>query len=204
MSLHVFMHCDTTSAFIGIGKGRPIKLLQKSARYQNMFCRVGETWNVPARLEDGLEQFTCAMYGRGWFESVDAARAAILIKKLETSTEMLISVYIHLVKKHCNSISCCSYISATSTAGDWQTWLDKYSWSTTTSVVLRSTDSNWHSCEGWLVDNWWQNQLIRFWIWRQCHVTWWNWRAMEWKRWRVNIYVCVIIKLEIIFSVLLQ
>ena len=42
---------------------------------------LGDTWEVSARLEDDLEQFTCAMYGRGRFSSVDAARAAILKEK---------------------------------------------------------------------------------------------------------------------------
>ena len=36
---------------------------------------------VPTRLVEDLEQFTCTMYVRARFKSVDAARAAILKEK---------------------------------------------------------------------------------------------------------------------------
>ena len=81
MSLHVFTHCDTTSAFKGVGKVRPIKLLQKTEAFQDALSKLGDTWDVSVRLDEDLEQFTCAMYGRGRFKSVDAARAAILKEK---------------------------------------------------------------------------------------------------------------------------
>ena len=77
MSLHAFTHCDMTSAFKGVGKVRPIKLLQKTEAFQETLSTLGDTWEVSARLEDDLEQFTCAVYGRGRFGSVDTARAAI-------------------------------------------------------------------------------------------------------------------------------
>ena len=81
MSLHVFTHCDTTSAFKGVGKVRPIKLLQKTEAFQDALSKLGDTWDVSVRLDKDLEQFTCAMYDRGRFKSVDAARAAILKEK---------------------------------------------------------------------------------------------------------------------------
>jgi len=81
MSLHAFTHCDTTIAYKGVGKVRPIKLLQKTEAFQEALSKLGDTWEVPARLDEELEQFTCAMYGRGRFTSVDAARAAILKEK---------------------------------------------------------------------------------------------------------------------------
>ena len=81
MSVHVFTHCDTTSAFKGVGKVRPIKLLQKTEAFQDALSKLGDTWDVSVRLDEDLEQFTCAMYGRGRFKSVDAARAAILKEK---------------------------------------------------------------------------------------------------------------------------
>ena len=81
MCLHVFTHCHTTSAFKGVGKVRPIKLLQKTEAFQDALSKLGDTWDVSVRLDEDLEQFTCAMYGRGRFKSVDAARAAILKEK---------------------------------------------------------------------------------------------------------------------------
>jgi hypothetical protein len=43
LSFHEFSGCDSTSAFKGKGKVRPMKILMGSARYQEAFCRVGET-----------------------------------------------------------------------------------------------------------------------------------------------------------------
>ena len=69
---------------------RPIKLLQKTEAFQETMSTLGDTWEVSARLEDDLEQFTCAVYGRGRFSSVDTACAAIwkrnVVLQMETST----------------------------------------------------------------------------------------------------------------------
>lgn len=81
MSLHAYTHCDTTSAFKGIGKIKPTKLLQKSEAFQATFSEVGASWQVSDSLHRELEVFTCVMYGRAGFSSVDAARAAILREK---------------------------------------------------------------------------------------------------------------------------
>ena len=43
MSLHAFTHCDT-SAFKGIGKIRPIKLLLKHKGFQDALSKLGDTW----------------------------------------------------------------------------------------------------------------------------------------------------------------
>ena len=72
MSLHVFTHCDT-SAFKGIGKIRPIKLLLKNKGFQDALSKLGDTWEVPAKMNNKLEEFTAAMYGRGMYMSVNAA-----------------------------------------------------------------------------------------------------------------------------------
>ena len=52
--LHVFTHCDT-SAFKGTGKLRPIKLLLKNKGFQDALSKLGDTWEVPAELNDKLE-----------------------------------------------------------------------------------------------------------------------------------------------------
>ena len=81
LGLHAFTHCDTTSAFKGIGKVRPIKLLQKSPQLVEALSQLGDMWDPPERLVDDLEEFTCAMYGRTHHKSVDAVRYAILSEK---------------------------------------------------------------------------------------------------------------------------
>lgn len=81
MSLHAFTHCDTTSAFKGIGKVRPIKLLKRTARFQDVLCQVGESWHPSDDLENHLEEFTCAMYGKPRYASVDALRFTALKDK---------------------------------------------------------------------------------------------------------------------------
>ncbi|MPC13645.1 hypothetical protein E2C01_006385 [Portunus trituberculatus] len=81
MALHAFTHCDSTSAFKGIGKIKPIKLLQKSEVFQETISELGDSWQISNSLHKGLEVFTCAIYGKGRFDSVDAARVAILKEK---------------------------------------------------------------------------------------------------------------------------
>ena len=46
LGLHAFSRCDTTSAFKGIRKVKPLKLLQKKPRYQTVFQNLGESWYV--------------------------------------------------------------------------------------------------------------------------------------------------------------
>ena len=62
-ALHVFTHCDTTSAFKGVGKVKPIKLLQKNPKFQPILAQLGESWEPSPSLISGLEEFTCVLYG---------------------------------------------------------------------------------------------------------------------------------------------
>lgn len=81
MSLHAFTRCDTTSAFKGIGKIRPIKLLQKNEKYEACFLELGESWVVSDDLFIAFEEFTCAMYGRPHEKSVNQLRTNLLKEK---------------------------------------------------------------------------------------------------------------------------
>ena len=62
LGLHAFSRCDTTSAFKGIGKVKPIKLFQKKPRYQIVFQNLGKSWDVSEDIFLQLEEFTCFMY----------------------------------------------------------------------------------------------------------------------------------------------
>ena len=74
LSLHAFTGCDTTSAFKGLGKVRPIKALQKQPRFVQALAQLGDSWDIPDTLFDDLEAFTCAMYGKPRHSSVNDLR----------------------------------------------------------------------------------------------------------------------------------
>lgn len=84
-ALHVFTKCDTASAFKGIGKVKPIKLLQKTPKYQTILSELGKAWQVSNTLLRGLEEFTCALYGRKRFTSVNNLRFIIIKEKCMTT-----------------------------------------------------------------------------------------------------------------------
>ena len=69
---------DTTSAFKGIGKIKPIKVLQQNPRFVETFGRLGETWTIPEEVKADLETFTCVIYGRHRFTSVNDLRHQLL------------------------------------------------------------------------------------------------------------------------------
>ena len=56
-------------------------MLQKTEAFQGVLSKLGDTWEVPGRLDEDLQQFTCAMYGKRRFKSVNAARVATLKEK---------------------------------------------------------------------------------------------------------------------------
>ncbi|KAG1714581.1 hypothetical protein GQR58_001013 [Nymphon striatum] len=89
LGLHAFTRCDTTSAFKGIGKVKPLKLLQQKPRYQEVLafgrehtfpkpiipeatddhgwvkrnCQIEPKWSagdvIPPKLADVLEKMEC-------------------------------------------------------------------------------------------------------------------------------------------------
>ena len=63
LGLHAFTGCDSVSAFAGIGKVRPLKLLRSMKEFQALFQNLGEQWSVTEEMCIQLESFVCAMYG---------------------------------------------------------------------------------------------------------------------------------------------
>jgi hypothetical protein len=63
LGLHAFTRCDTTSAFKGIGKVKPIKTLQKSPQFQSTLAQIGDSWQISEDLFLQMEAFTCLLYG---------------------------------------------------------------------------------------------------------------------------------------------
>lgn len=74
IALHAFSGCDTTSAFKGLGKVRPLKTLSRMPKFGETLARLGDTWDVPRDLVDLLNEFTCALFSRPRVRSVDELR----------------------------------------------------------------------------------------------------------------------------------
>ena len=64
MSLHAFSGCDVTSAFRGVGKLKPIKILMCQEQYINVLQTLGDQWELSNELIDACKGFTCKLYGR--------------------------------------------------------------------------------------------------------------------------------------------
>lgn len=64
IGLHVFTGCDSTSAFHGKGKRRPLDLVIKNTEYQEAFTLLGSDFNASSALQSSLEKFVCDLYGQ--------------------------------------------------------------------------------------------------------------------------------------------
>ena len=64
MALHAFTGCDSTSAFKGIGKVNPVKLMMRLQRYIPVLDKLGDTWEISEELSNDLNSFTCSIYSK--------------------------------------------------------------------------------------------------------------------------------------------
>ena len=80
LGFYVFTGEDCTSAFKGMGKVRPLKMLEKAPRFHRAFRQLGDNWNVSSEVLKQLEQFTCLMYKQSRESSADVARTKLLRK----------------------------------------------------------------------------------------------------------------------------
>ncbi len=74
LGLHAFTGCDTTSAFKGRAKLRPLKTMKNEVKYQEALSGLGDHWSVADDQLSSLETFTCAIYGHPHGTDVDALR----------------------------------------------------------------------------------------------------------------------------------
>ena len=85
MSLHAFTRCDTTSAFKGIGKIRPLKKMLKHEHFIEILSKLGDASDISVILP-ALEAFTCQIYRETKLTSVNELRYVMLeemIRKVE-------------------------------------------------------------------------------------------------------------------------
>lgn len=80
---HAYCGCDSTCAFKGKGHVKPLKTLEKMPRYVAALANLGMSWSVPQNIIDDMEEFTCAMYGKARFSSVNDLRLFRIKKKCE-------------------------------------------------------------------------------------------------------------------------
>ena len=64
-----------------LGKVKPIKVLQKNAKFNAMFVRVGDNWEVPADMFSDAEELTCVLYGKPRFKTANELRFQLLKAK---------------------------------------------------------------------------------------------------------------------------
>ena len=94
LSLHAFSGCNTTSAFKGKGKVKPLKTMLEKPKFVDTFAELGETWEVTDKRLNEVEDFTCAIYRRQRFHKVDNLRYHLLkeICKDEISAKLNIDL----------------------------------------------------------------------------------------------------------------
>ena len=61
---HCFTGCDSTSAFSGRGKIKPLKLLGQKNEYIDAFASLGSDWEISSSTMEILQSFVCHMYGK--------------------------------------------------------------------------------------------------------------------------------------------
>ena len=81
LGLHAFIQCDSTSCFKGIGKIKPMKVLDKNDHFELPLSQIGRTVSVSADLEVKLEQFVCLLYSRKLPKDTNELRLSILQEK---------------------------------------------------------------------------------------------------------------------------
>ena len=74
LAMHAFNGYDSTSAFKGCGKLRPLQILEKDTDYKKVFSEIGKEWSLTQEDRDTLEAFICAIYGKVHIQDVNMVR----------------------------------------------------------------------------------------------------------------------------------
>ena len=80
LGLHAYTGCDSTSAFKGRGKIKPLKALQGAPKFVPVLAKLGDEWEVSDESLDGLEEFCCLLYGHKRVKRVNTVRDVKLKK----------------------------------------------------------------------------------------------------------------------------
>ena len=90
--LHAYSGRDTTSAFKGRGKVKPIKSMQQNDKIVATLARLCGSWDVSEDLMKDLEEFTCSLYGRQQFKHVDDLRFFMLQERCKKDIRITIFI----------------------------------------------------------------------------------------------------------------
>ena len=88
LSVHALTGCDTTSALRGIGKVKPIKLLDKETKFQEVLVQIEEEWKVTNETMEKVEQFICCLYGKPKMDKIDDLRLELLSRKCKDMKQL--------------------------------------------------------------------------------------------------------------------
>ena len=108
-AFHVFAGSDYTAAFSRKGKIHPLKTLEKDKTAQTVFGDMGFSDDIQEEEFKVIEKFTCTLYGKPKFNSVNEVRLELFLKKYRPKKKE--EVVITCVKKmegrllpHCASV----------------------------------------------------------------------------------------------------
>ena len=82
-AFHVFTGGDYTAVFSRKGKVRPLKTLEKDKTTQTVFGDMGFSPDIRKEEFKVIEKFTCTLYGKPKFNSVDEVRLELFLKKYQ-------------------------------------------------------------------------------------------------------------------------
>ena len=99
---HAFTGCDSVSAFAGRGKKAGLQLLKSDPRYQNLFVKLGERWEVNDELFEKLEKFTYQMYDKKTkCTNVNDLRFELFVKRKGKIESQQLPPCKDCLRKHC-------------------------------------------------------------------------------------------------------
>jgi hypothetical protein len=61
-------HCDSTSAFFGVGKQKTFKIVKSSDRFQEALAGMGEAFDFDENLFEAIQEMVAEFYGVKLFQ----------------------------------------------------------------------------------------------------------------------------------------
>ena len=89
IGLHAFTGCNTVSAFAGKGKVKALKMVKADDDAREVFCLLGQNWELPLSLSSQVEKFTCELYSSGIIHVNDARYNLFCSKNGELESHQL-------------------------------------------------------------------------------------------------------------------
>ena len=83
---HTFSGCDYAASFCRRGKVKPLKILGKNVKFQQMLYNIGVSPTITTPIIVLFNEWTCLMYGRKKCTNVNDERLEIFLQKYKTNT----------------------------------------------------------------------------------------------------------------------